>query len=205
MHIGCSKVAIDWSFDPIQAARLELGGEVGRSLVKLTQNSQGFVNGMAKWEANGQGILCRTDGHCRRCFAGSAGSGLRRGYPGCSSHSAGMGFRRQRLRAGKTKVDVQTRNGAITTVVIEAGTTQTLKIRNPWPGQPVDVFPEEPARELCRAQRGRDRIRCRRRHQLSCREPRPTHRRRPFAPVSGNPASSPKKLGAVQIGLFRGD
>ena len=41
---------------------------------------------------------------------------------------------------GRTKVEVQTRNGTITTVAIEAGTTHLLKIRNPWPGRPVDVI-----------------------------------------------------------------
>ena len=44
-------LAVDWSYDPIQAARLQLGGEVGSALVALTQHYQNFVNGMAKWEA----------------------------------------------------------------------------------------------------------------------------------------------------------
>ena len=44
--------AVDWSFDPIQAARLHLGSEVASTLSETTQKFQGFVNGMAKWEAS---------------------------------------------------------------------------------------------------------------------------------------------------------
>ena len=49
--------AVDWSFDPIQAARLGLGSEVGATLITTTQKFQGFVNGMAKWEAHCARVL----------------------------------------------------------------------------------------------------------------------------------------------------
>ncbi|MGA8939996.1 MAG: glycoside hydrolase, partial [Acidobacteriaceae bacterium] len=39
----------DWSLDPIQAARLGLGSEVGSTLVKLTETYQRYVNGFANW------------------------------------------------------------------------------------------------------------------------------------------------------------
>ncbi|HEY3628170.1 MAG TPA: glycoside hydrolase, partial [Terracidiphilus sp.] len=44
--------AVDWSFDPIQAARLHLGIEVGNTLRECTRKFQGFANGMAQWEAS---------------------------------------------------------------------------------------------------------------------------------------------------------
>src|SRR6202043_1734479 len=39
----------------------------------------------------------------------------------------------------RTRVDVQTRAGVPDTVVIEAGASETLAIRNPWPGKSVEV------------------------------------------------------------------
>jgi hypothetical protein len=49
-----AKGGVDWSYDPIQAARLGLGAEVGASLIEITQKFQHFVNGMAKWEETGK-------------------------------------------------------------------------------------------------------------------------------------------------------
>jgi hypothetical protein len=39
-----------------------------------------------------------------------------------------------------TRVDVEVRGGEVVTAVIEAGTTARLQVRNPWPGQAVDVI-----------------------------------------------------------------
>ena len=41
---------VDWSFDPIQAARLKMGTEVGSTLIEITEKFQKFVNGMAGFE-----------------------------------------------------------------------------------------------------------------------------------------------------------
>jgi len=39
-------------------------------------------------------------------------------------------------------VDVQTRGGTPTTVIVQANSTQTLHVKNPWPGQSVQVLDE---------------------------------------------------------------
>lgn len=39
----------DWSFDPIQAARLDLGSEVAKTLVCVTEKYQTHINGLAHW------------------------------------------------------------------------------------------------------------------------------------------------------------
>lgn len=41
---------------------------------------------------------------------------------------------------GNSKVDVQVENGTVTTVGIEAGSTQSLRTQNPWPGKQVEVL-----------------------------------------------------------------
>ncbi len=45
------KGVADWSFDPIQAARLHLGDEVGSTLLTITERSQHTVNGFANWDS----------------------------------------------------------------------------------------------------------------------------------------------------------
>ena len=55
---------------------------------------------------------------------------------------------------GKTKVDVQTRDGAVVTLVIESGSDQPMKIRNPWPGKPVDVIAAKTGKKLVSAAAG---------------------------------------------------
>ena len=40
---------------------------------------------------------------------------------------------------GGSKVDVQVEGGVIATAAIHAGTTETMTVRNPWPGQQAEV------------------------------------------------------------------
>jgi hypothetical protein len=125
--------AADWSFDPIQAARLDLGAEVGSTLVETTQKFQGFVNGMAKWEPSAREFYVEQAG----VVADALQEALVQDYDGviriAPAIPPGWDFDGSVYVTGKTKVDVQVRDGKATTVVIESGTAQKLKIRNPWP------------------------------------------------------------------------
>lgn len=199
-------VAVDWGFDPIQAARLQLGSEVGSTLVQTTQKFQGFVNGMAKWEAGAQEPYVEQTG----VVADALQEALVQDYDGviriAPAIPPGWDFDGSVYVRGKTKVDVQTRNGAVTVVVIEAGTAQTIKMRNPWPGQPVDVFSGKTvAKVVARTSGSQIEFDAAAGATYLVENHDQPIANAPFAPVSGNPASSPKKLGAVQIGLFRGD
>jgi len=119
--------AADWSFDPIQAARLDLGAEVGSTLVETTQKFQGFVNGMAKWEPSAREFYVEQAGVVCRC----ATEALVQDYDGviriAPAIPPGWDFDGSVYVTGKTKVDVQVRDGKATTVVIESGTAQKLK------------------------------------------------------------------------------
>jgi alpha-L-fucosidase 2 len=132
--------AVDWSFDPIQAARLGLGSEVGSTLIETTKKFQGFVNGMAKWEVEAKEFYVEQTG----VVADALQEALVQDYDGviriAPAIPPGWDFDGSVYVRGRTKVDVQTRNGAVSTVVIEAGTTQTLKVRNPWAGKKVTVI-----------------------------------------------------------------
>jgi hypothetical protein len=192
---------VDWSFDPIQAARLGLGSEVGSTLVATTQRFQGFVNAMAKWEPSAREFYVEQTG----IVADALQEALVQDYDGlirvAPAIPPGWDFEGCVYVRGNTKVDVQTSNGAVTTLVIEAGTTQPIKIRNPWPGRPADVISAKTGKAVV----------------ASAADPviefagdagatyvveNHTAAKAHFTPVSGAAAMTARKLGPVQIGLF---
>lgn len=104
---------------------------------------------------------------------------------------------------GNTKVDVQTKNGAVTAVVIEAGTTQPLKIRNPCPDKPVNVTSEKTGIKVVTGAIGpliKFAAIADTSYLVENRDERVAAGR--LATVNGTPAQSAMKLGPVQIGLF---
>jgi len=193
----------DWSFDPIQAARLGLGGEVRSTLIELTKKYQGFVNGMAKWEPTAKEFYVEQSG----VVADALQEALVQDYDGvirvAPALPPGWDFDGSVYVRGNTKVDLQTRNGVVTTVVIEAGSTQPLKFRSPWPGEAVDVLSGKTGARVVHGARGTEIVfpaiagvsYLIQKHGESVAAQR-------FAPVTGTPAHSAKRLGPVQIGLF---
>ncbi len=193
--------AVDWSYDPVQAARLGLGSEVSSTLIATTGKFQNFVNGMARWTTAGSEFYVEQTG----VVALALSEALVQDYDGAiriaPAIPPGWDFDGCVAVRARSRVCVQTRNGAAATVVIESGTAQTIRLRNPWPGQRVNVvagktgvkglsgasgatieFPGAPGVSYRIAAEGRGAGR--------------------FAPVTGAPAASAKKLGPVQIGLF---
>jgi hypothetical protein len=195
--------AVDWSFDPIQAARLGMGSEVGSTLVETTQRFQGFVNGMAKWEASAKEFYVEQTA----VVADALQEALVQDYDGvirvAPAIPPGWDFDGSVYVRGNTKVDVQTRNGAVTNIVIEAGTSQPLKIRNPWPGKPVDVISGQTGKTVVTAAVGpviefagsTGASYVIEKHGSAAAK----HR---VPSVSGTRAIAAKKLGRVQIGLL---
>jgi len=195
--------AVDWSYDPIQAARLWLGSEVGSTLVATTEKFQNFVNGMDKWEAADKEFYVEQ----AAVVADALQEALVQDYDGtiriAPALPPGWDFDGCVAVRGMSRVCVQTRNGAATTVAIEAGTTQALRIRNPWPGQRVDVVAGGTGRKVVKGAAGSiiefpgiagGRYLVEAQGQAG--------ERGRFAPVSGAPAVSAKELGPVEIGLF---
>ncbi len=198
-----SPAAVDWAFDPIQAARLDMGDEVGSTLVKLTEKFQNFVNGMAKWNSEDHEFYVEQTG----VVAAALNEALVQDYDGviriAPAIPPGWDFDGSVAVRGKTKVDVQTRDGVAAMVVIESGSAQKMRLRNPWPGQKVDVVEGLSGRAIVAGESGRvitfaaDAgvkyiVRCSKRNGMEMK----------YAQVSGVPASSAKRLGTVQIGIF---
>jgi alpha-L-fucosidase 2 len=51
----------------------------------------------------------------------------------------GWDFARTVFVRGNTKVDVETDAGVVTTAVIETGSKERVRLRNPWPGEAFNV------------------------------------------------------------------
>jgi hypothetical protein len=195
--------SVDWSFDPIQAARLGLGSEVESTLIETTEKFQGFVNGMAKWEASAKEFYVEQTA----VVADALQEALVQDYDGvirvAPAIPPGWDFDGSVYVRGSTKVDVQTRNGAVTNLVIEAGTSGPLKIRNPWPGKPVDVISGETGKRVVTAAVGpviefAGSIGAT--YVVETQDSTVAELR--FPSVSGTRAVAAKMLGRVQIGLL---
>ncbi len=129
----------DWSFDPIQAARLGLGDEVGATLVKLTEIYQAFPNGLANWGGDSGEFYIEQSGVVTTALQ----EALVQDYDGtiriAPAIPTGWDFDGTVFIRDNTSVHVQTRQGHAAKIVIEAGKSGELKLRNPWPGTAVDV------------------------------------------------------------------
>ena len=196
----------DWSFDPVQAARLDLGDEVGKDLERITEKSQHSVNGLANWDKQYGEFYIEQTG----VVALALQQMLVQDYDGliriAPAVPTGWDVSGSVFVRGNTKVDVQVRGGKVTTAVIEAGTTQELKIRNPWPGQPVNIVSgrhnsivvKEDSESVLHfeAKAG---------SQYLLEPEESPISGRTFAPIGGTAAQAPKRMGQVQIGLFGGE
>jgi alpha-L-fucosidase 2 len=203
------KGVADWSFDPVQAARLGLGDEVRSMLHKVTEDSQHSINGLANWDTEfGEFYVEQV------CVVADAlQEALVQDYDGlirlAPATPSGWSIDGSVYVRGKTRVDVQVRAGRVATAVIEAGTTQSLRIRNPWSGEPVDVLSSpamEKTEKIVSAATGpviRFRAIAGTRYLLQ-RHDDPIASSN-FLAVSGTQAVTAKRLGKVQIGLFAAD
>jgi alpha-L-fucosidase 2 len=193
----------DWSFDPVQAARLGLGNEVRSMLFKVTESSQHSINGLANWDKEYGEFYVEQVG----VVAEALQEALVQDYDGlirlAPATPTGWNFDGSVYVRGKTRVDVQVREGRVTTAVIEAGTTQSIRIRNPWPGEAVDVVSGPTMAKIVSGATspvitfhgiaGT-------RYLLERREDPVTDKS--FVPMTGVQAVTAKRLGKVQIGLF---
>ena len=132
-----NKTLQDWSDDPIQAARLGLGSEVSATLVALTEKYQKRISGLASFAgmdayAEQQGVV-----------AAALGEALIQDYDGllriAPALPPGWDADATGYIQGNARVSVQIHGGVLTTVGITAGSTTTIRIRNPWPGKQIEV------------------------------------------------------------------
>jgi hypothetical protein len=127
----------DWSYDPVQAARLGLGGQVATTLTALTGKYQKRPSGLASFTgsdayAEQQGVV-----------AAALGEALVQDYDGLLRIAPALppGWDADATVYIQTgaRVSIQVHGGRLTTVAVTAGGTATIRIRNPWPGKQIEV------------------------------------------------------------------
>jgi hypothetical protein len=194
----------DWSYDAVDAARLEQPSQVESNLVSLTESHQVYPGGLADigstvgyqpYQEQSANVAAAVDEALAQDY-----DGIIRFAPAWPSDWNGSGTV---YLQGSDKADVQVENGQLVTAAIQAGSSGPLTVKNPWPGQQAQVVtgrgrPQVVARTSTndtftfQARAGQSYLV----EQVSA----PTTNL-PFAPVTGTPATTDKHLGKVQIGL----
>jgi alpha-L-fucosidase 2 len=193
----------DWSFDPVQAARLGLPEEVRSTLIALTEKYQTYINGFANWGGPAGEFYVEQEGVVALALAEALVQdydGLIRIAPAVPQQWDCEGTVWVRDR---TRVSVQVRGGLPTTVVITAGATSTLRIRNPWPGQMVEAVDGRGKITAMSGAGGENAVLMvpiRTGEAYLLQPVSATKRTVPFASISGEAPQRMKSLGKVQIG-----
>ena len=103
---------------------------------------------------------------------------------------------------GGSKVDVQVEGGTIATAAIQAGTTQTMTVRNPWPGQQAEVVNGSSGAVVVGATTASTfSVPVTAGSSYLVEQPSSLTTSLPFAQVTGSQATTAKHLGSVSIGL----
>jgi hypothetical protein len=198
----------DWSFDAIDAARLGLASDVQTALVGLTEKYQQRISGLASFASGNkyQEQYAEQGGVVATALSDS----LVQDYDGllriAAAWPSGWDADATVYIQHGGKVDVQVRDGAPTTVAIEAGATGSMQVRNPWPGRAVQVVTGDPGRPRTVVAPTADdtlSVPTRSGHSYLVEpvdDPTTGH---PHVAVTGTPATSYQQLGPVMIGLPR--
>jgi hypothetical protein len=193
----------DWSLDAIQAARLGLASDVQSRLISITQSHQVYISGMADL-----GSTVGTESYIEQAAGVAVGvdealvqdyDGLLRFAPAWPSgwDASGTVFIQ-----GGGKVDVQMEGGTLATAAIHASTTQTMKVRNPWPGKSVEVVNGSSGAVVVASTTAATlSVAVTAGQTYLVEQPSALTTSLPYAPVTGTAATAAKHLGGVKIGL----
>ncbi|MGH9584494.1 MAG: glycosyl hydrolase family 95 catalytic domain-containing protein, partial [Bryobacteraceae bacterium] len=194
-----NKFQNDWSFDPIQAARLGLAAQIRTALIDLTEKYQQYPSGFAKFVGpefyiEQIGVVAAA---LQQALVQDYGGLLRIAPAWPKEWDVDGTVYIQR----NSRVDVQVRHGIPVTVVIEAGANGHLSVRNPWPGEPAEVLSSDGQRIARASGTSLLHFATKVGKSYAVQRAASPNARLPFAAVDGIPASSPKSLGIRHIGL----
>jgi hypothetical protein len=194
----------DWSYDAVDAARLDMSSQVESDLVANVEKYQGYISGLSSFTGDSPGdepyIEQSSD------VATAMDEALATDYDGTlriapawpSSWNASGTVYIQ----GGSKVDVQVEGGVITTAAIQAGTTQTMTVRNPWAGQQAEVVNGSTGAVVVSPTTSTTfSVPVTAGSSYLIEQPSSLTTSLPFTQVTGTQATAAKHLGDVQIGL----
>jgi hypothetical protein len=194
----------DWSFDAIDAARLGLAPDVQSALISQTEKFQTRPSGLASFGPTYPEPYAEQAGVVATALQDALvqdNAGVLRIAPAWPTGWDATGTVYVQHR---TKVDVQINNGTPTTVAVEAGADEQLKVRNPWPGSQVEVVTADrgASRIVVPATRADTlTVPIRKGHDYLIEPVSAPTTAQKFAPISDTPATAYKVLGPVSIGL----
>jgi hypothetical protein len=194
----------DWSFDAVQAARLDLADQVSADLATNTQHYQAYISGLASLGSSKPGDEPYLEQSST--VATALDEALATDYDGtlrfAPAWPAGWDVAGTVAIQGDSTVDVQVESGTIATAAIHAGTSQTMTVRNPWPGHQAEVVngttgavvvaPTTAATLSVPVTAGSSYL---------VEQPSNPTTSLPFVQVTGTKATRAKHLGNVQIGM----
>ncbi|MGH3168113.1 MAG: Ig-like domain-containing protein [Trebonia sp.] len=195
----------DWSYDAVDAARLEQPSQVESNLVSLTESHQVYDNGLADigstvgyqpYQEQSANVAAAVDEALAQDY-----DGIIRFAPAWPSDWNVSG---SVYIQGGDKVDVQVQNGQLVTAAIKAGRSGVLTVKNPWPGQPVQVVSgRDPRRVITRTSTSDTfTFPARAGQSYLVEQASAPATALPFAPVTGTAPTADRHLGGkVQIGL----
>jgi alpha-L-fucosidase 2 len=198
-----NKHQADWSADPVQAARLGLAQDMKTALIELTKTYQAAPSGLAQFTVPSEFYVEQVG-----VVADALQNALVQDYddllriapawPKDWNANGAVSI------AHQATVYVQVRSGQITTVGIKAGDANDLKMRTPWPGRGVTVVDAKTKAVVKRSTDPVFTIQMQPGVSYLVSPSDNANTSLPFAPVSGAPATAPKRLGNRTIGLEAG-
>ena len=192
----------DWSYDPVQAARLGLADELKSSLLSLAGQYQTYPSGFAsfvgpEFYVEQMGVVADA---LQKALADDY-DGLIRIAPAWPKAWDADGT--VYLRRGN-KADVQIRGGKVSSVGLEIAAAGTVRLRNPWPGERVEVIDARDASVVLSARSEAVLVFvARTASNYLIRRAGTASVSTPHEAVSGVPASMPRSLGLHTIGLAK--
>jgi hypothetical protein len=137
-----------WTYDPLDAARLDLRDQVAQTLQTDAATHSQYANGLAAFSSSMTEPYDETVGVIATTVNESLATdydGLLRINPSIPSSWDAEGTI---SIAHRSSVHVQVENGQLATAVIESGSDHDITVRNPWPGRPVEVVRGNPSGQL---------------------------------------------------------
>ena len=193
----------DWSFDPIDAAVLGLPGPMVATMTELTGQFQNRPSGLASFGSSEpepyieqSGVVSTTLDYAMAQDTG----GVLQIAPSWPSGWDGDGTV---YINHQDKVDVQVQGGTVVTAAVTAGSDAPVSVRNPWPGQQVQVVTGDTRHAIVVAPTTGPQFTIPARTggtYLIERTADPVTAL-PYQPVTGTPATTYKTLGPAAIGL----
>ncbi len=183
-----------WTYDPVQAARLDLGDEVAATLKLDASTHSQYPDGLAAFSSSQTEPYDETVGVTALTVNESLATdydGLLRIAPAIPTAWNAEGTVSIQHRS---KVHVQVSDGQVTTAVIDSGAAHDVRVRNPWAGQQVQVVRNDGTVVVAPTDAQTLSFHADADQSYIVEQPSAPLEARAFAPLTADPATAPRHL-----------